>query len=173
MRAATSGAASPTIAPTGLPAAVGHVLHAADDLALEALLVEVALAGDDDVGGGDGVVQIELVGDELEPGQQSTAERHERAGDAARRAGAVDLAHVDAVLVLVDLRQPLQPAGEQLDLRRLTRPSAGRTPRPRRGSGCARRRRRAASRRAGDAARGWPAARRSRRRWSPSRRGRR
>ena len=62
----------------------------------------------DHVGGGDRVVQIELVGDEVEPGQQAAAERDERAGDPARRTGAVDLAHVDAVVLLVDLRQPLQ-----------------------------------------------------------------
>ena len=40
MRAATSGAASPTIAPDRLARRLGQRLHAADDLALEALLVE-------------------------------------------------------------------------------------------------------------------------------------
>ena len=51
------------------------------------------------------------------PGHQPTAERDERAGDAARRAGAVDLAHVDAVVVLIDLGESLQATGQQLDLR--------------------------------------------------------
>ena len=49
--AATSASASPTITTTGVPAARGQLADAADDLAVEALGVEVALAGDDHVGG--------------------------------------------------------------------------------------------------------------------------
>ena len=45
----------------------GQGLHTADDLAVEALLVEVALAGDHHVGGDDGIVQVELICDQFEP----------------------------------------------------------------------------------------------------------
>ena len=48
---------------------------------------------------------------------------------------ALELGHVDAVVLQVHLGQPLQPPAQQLDLRRRSRPSAGRTRRPRRGTG--------------------------------------
>ena len=64
------------------------------------------------------VVQVQFVGHQIEAGQQPATERHQRAGDAAGRAGAVDLAHVDAVVLLVDLGQASQATGQQLHLRR-------------------------------------------------------
>ena len=63
-------------------AAGGELAHAADDLALEALGVEVALAGDDDVGGGDPLVELDVLGDEVE-----AARRAGRRARPARRPG--------------------------------------------------------------------------------------
>ena len=102
----------------GDPGASSHRLHAADHLAVEALLVEEALAGDDEIGGGDRVVEVELVGDELEARHELAAECEQRPGQSARRAAAVDLAHVDAVLLGVDLGDAFEPSLEQADLRR-------------------------------------------------------
>ena len=79
------------------PGRGGELAHAADDLAVEALGVEVALAGDDDVGRGEALVEVELVGDELEAGHEPAAERGEPAGQAAGRAAAVERGDVDAV----------------------------------------------------------------------------
>jgi hypothetical protein len=47
------------------PGQCGDTGDAADDLALEALRVEVPLAGHDEVGACDGVVQSDLVGDQV------------------------------------------------------------------------------------------------------------
>ena len=76
----------PTIAATGTPNSPASAGHAADDLALEALPVEMAFAGDHEVGALDRVVQAELVGDQLEAGHELAAERGQHPGDPARRA---------------------------------------------------------------------------------------
>ena len=52
-----------------------HCLHATDDLALKALLVEEALASDHKLGLHDAIVQIEFVDNEIEARLQATAER--------------------------------------------------------------------------------------------------
>ena len=84
--------------------------------------------------------QVELVGHERRT--RAPAGRPTAASPPARPPAAPapsSAAHVDAVVGLVDLGQPLEPAPQQLDLGRPTPPSAGRTPRRRRRSACARR----------------------------------
>ena len=98
--------------------ASGEPCHAADHLAVEALRVDEALAGDHEVGRADAVRQVELVGQQVEAGEQLATEGQQPTGEAARRAGAGDAADVDAVLLLVDLGETLEPPGEQLHLRR-------------------------------------------------------
>ena len=61
----------------------GELAHAADDLALEALRIEVALTGHDRVGGGDLLRQLDVLGHQLEPGHDPTAERRQTAGEPA------------------------------------------------------------------------------------------
>ena len=67
MRLLTSGSTSPTTAATGRSASAHIACTTTDDLALEALHIEIALAGDDQLGLRDVVVQVEFVGHELEP----------------------------------------------------------------------------------------------------------
>ena len=106
---------------------------AADHLALEALLVEVALAGDDEVGAVEPVGEVDLVGDQFEPGYQPAAERRQRPGQPACGAAPRDRRDVDAVLLAVHLMRAVRGGRvEQRDLRPAWRPSAGRTPRRRR-----------------------------------------
>ena len=66
----------------------------------------------------DSVVEIELIGDEVEARDQQTAERRERTREPARRARALDRRHVDPVVLVVHLREPLEASGEQPYLRR-------------------------------------------------------
>ena len=60
----------------------GPLEHAADDLALEARDVELALAGDDELGAVERGVEPGGLGDDVEAGLEARAER----GEAARRA---------------------------------------------------------------------------------------
>ncbi len=90
---------------------------AADHLAVEAGAVESAFTGDHDVGAVEVVVEIQLVGDELESGNESPAERGQRAAEAAGRAAALDRGDVERELLAEHLREALQPSGEQLHLR--------------------------------------------------------
>ena len=147
--------------------------HASDDLAVQALLVEVALAGDHDVGGGDPVVELDVLGHEVEPADETSADGGEPTGQPARRAGAVERGDVDAVLVEVAPGQLLEPRRQAGRPRRDSPPSAGRRSPPPRRSRCARRRRpRTPSPAAGPGC-ATPRWRRVRRRSSPSRRARR
>ena len=72
---------------------------AADDLAGEARRVEPAFTGDHEVGAVEMVVEIEFVGDEFETGNESPAERSQRAAEAAGRAAALDRGDVVAELL--------------------------------------------------------------------------
>ena len=76
----------------GSAARGGDVAHAADHLAVEALGVEVALAGDDDIGDVDPLVELEVLGDEVEPADEASAEGGQSTGQPAGRAAAVELA---------------------------------------------------------------------------------
>ena len=116
---ARSGTTSPTTATHGTPAARGQLDHAADHLALEGLLVEEALAGDDEVGALDPVVEVELVGHHVEARHQRRPGRGQPAGQAAggarrRRASRTSTPWS----AQVDLGQALEPAAQQLDLGR-------------------------------------------------------
>ncbi len=115
---AASSSASPTITTAGRPTERGQVAHAADDLAVEALRVEVPLAGDDHVGGARPLLQVDVLGDELEAADEPAAERGEAAGEPTRGAGAVELGHVDAELLAVAGGELLEPRRQQGDLRR-------------------------------------------------------
>ena len=64
------------------------------------------------------VEQVELVGDQLEAGHQPRPHRRQATGQPAGRARSFDVAHVDAEVLEVHLRQPLEPAAQQLDLGR-------------------------------------------------------
>ena len=92
--------------------------HPADHLALEALRVEEALGGDHEVGPLDAVVELDLVGDQVEARHQAGTGGGQPAGQAAGGAGALELADVDAVLGPVHLGQALEAAAEQLHLGR-------------------------------------------------------
>ena len=150
----------------------GEGRDAADDLALEALLVEEALAGDHEVGAFEPRVELHLVGHEVEPAHQPTAGRGQAAGETTGGPGPLEGEHVDAVIVEVHLGQPLEAPPQELDLR------GGRTllrceDRPRRrgrARGC--RTRRSARCPSGGRSGAGPAARPARRRWSPIHRGR-
>ena len=96
----------------------GEGTDPADDLAVETLGVEVALAGDDDVGGGDPLVEADVFGDEVETRDQTGADRQQPAGQTAGRASAVDVLHVDAILVAVALGESPQASLQQPDLGR-------------------------------------------------------
>ncbi len=170
---ATSGSASPTMTTTGRPAGGGEVADAADDLAVEALGVEVALAGDDDVGVADPLVELDVLGDEVEPADEASAEGGQPAGQPAGRTGAVELGHIDAVLDGVAPGELFQPRRQQGDLGGPWHPSAARTRRRRRRSGCARRTPPARRRRATWPGCAGPRPHRARHPSSPSRRGRR
>ena len=142
-------------------------------LALEAQRVQEALRGDDEVGSLDALVEVHLVGHQVEPAHQPGARRRQPAGQPSRGAGALHGQDVDAVVGPVHLRQPLQAAAQQLDLRgrrTLLRRERGRRLEER-DAGVARDDQVDAlqPRRAGGA----PAWRPARRRSSPSRRGRR
>ena len=67
----------------GRPARRASSHDAADHLALEALRVEVALTGDDDVGRAEAGVELGVVGDQIEPGAEAAAERRQPAGQPA------------------------------------------------------------------------------------------
>src|SRR5215203_4442691 len=91
-----------------------HRLYATDDLALEALLVEKALARDDEIGRNDAIVQVEFVGHQVEPGHELAPECHEPTGEAAGGPGTRHLADIDAELLPVQLHQPLESTAQQL-----------------------------------------------------------
>jgi hypothetical protein len=64
---------------------------------LQALLVEAAFARDDEVRGGDPRFEADLRGDHVEAAHQASAEEgHQAEAEAAGRAGAGDVAWVDA-----------------------------------------------------------------------------
>ena len=117
----------------------GQLQNPADHLAVEALPVEIALAGDDDVGRAEPVVQVDVVGDEVEAGDQPSADREQSAGEPAGGARAVDVADVDAEASDVVLGDPVEPGREQVAPGPASRPSAVRTRWRRRRSGSARR----------------------------------
>ena len=96
---------------------VGHLRDPADDLAVEGLVVQEPLAGHHQVGGLDHLVQAQVVGHHLEARHQPCPRARQAAGEATRGAAALEGRDVHAVLVEVDLHQPLEPAFEQLDLR--------------------------------------------------------
>ena len=74
----------------------GPLEHAADDLALEARDVELALAGDDELGAVERGVEPRGLRDDVEAGLEPRAERGEPAGETTRGAAAFDLGDVDA-----------------------------------------------------------------------------
>ena len=78
----------------------------------------MALAGDHEVGTLDVVVQIELLGHQLEPRCEGATQRGEQAGDAACGARAVDLGHVDVELVAIPVGELFEPTRQHPDLRR-------------------------------------------------------
>ena len=71
-----------------MPASAASAATPPTTLPAKLVRVEPALAGDDEVGAVEVVVEIEFVGDEFEAGDESTAERGERAAEAAGRAAA-------------------------------------------------------------------------------------
>ena len=87
-----------------------------DHLARGAGVVEASLAGDHQVGAVEVVVEVELVGDQLEARQQRPTECSQRAPEPARSAAAGDRGDVDAEVVAEHLRHPVQTPGEQCDL---------------------------------------------------------
>ena len=93
-------------------------MHAADDLALEALCVEVAFTRDHELTGLEHVVQVELVGHEVEAGHQASAQRCQRASEATGRTPAFDLGHIDTELRTVHLDQAIEASGQHPHLRR-------------------------------------------------------
>ena len=93
---------------------VGRPLeHPADDLALEARDVELALAGDDELGAVERGVEPGGLRDDLEAGLEPGTERGEPAGEPAGRAAALELGDVDARPLPVDPGELLEPAGQQ------------------------------------------------------------
>ena len=117
MRSGASSYTCPAMATTGHTEPLGQRGDAADDLALEGLLVEEALAGDHEVGALDGARRGR-------PRRRRGRSPRTSAPPAAARPPASPpaapapsrVAHVDAVLVEVDLGQPLEAPAEQLDL---------------------------------------------------------
>ena len=118
MRSPAASYTWPAIATTGTPSARGERRDAADHLALEALLVEEALAGDHEVGALEALVEADLVGHQVEPAHQLAAGRRQPTAEPAGGAGALEREHVDAVLVEVHLGEPLEATTQQLDLGR-------------------------------------------------------
>ena len=95
---------------------LGQRRHAADHLAVERLVVEEALTGDDEVGALEVLVEGDLVGDDVEPRHQLGPDRGQPAGQPAGRAAALEGLHVDARLLEEHLGEALEATGEQLHL---------------------------------------------------------
>ena len=106
----------------------GQLDHAADDLAVERLRVEEPLAGDDQVGLLDRLVEIRP---RRRPGRSPTrasAPTHgEPAGQSAGAPAPSSVGHVDAVLVVVHLRPGARGGARAARPGPASRPSAGRT----------------------------------------------
>src|SRR5205823_321419 len=90
--------------------------HAPDGLAVERLLVEIALPGDDEIGPLHPVGQLDRLGDDVEARYELRPDGGEPAGEAARRARAGYVADVDAELLLVQLRHAFEAPAQQFDL---------------------------------------------------------
>ena len=90
----------------------GELADAADHLAVEALGVEEALAGHHHVGRDEAVVEVDVVGHQVEAAEQASPERRQPARQPARRAAADERAHVDAELLLVAVGEAVETGGE-------------------------------------------------------------
>lgn len=90
--------------------------HATDHLSVERLRVEVPLAGHHQLGVLDRLWKTHLIRNELEPLDQSGADRGESTRQTARCAREVELGDVHTVLVPVHLSETFQPSAEQLHL---------------------------------------------------------
>lgn len=90
--------------------------HATDGLALERLRVEVALAGDHQVGGLDQILEPEPFGNHVESGDKLRSDGREAAGETARRSGAGQIADVDAVIGDERVGEAFEPPLQQFDL---------------------------------------------------------
>ena len=108
--ARTEGSAPPTTQRTGSGPAPGpgQVEDAAGDLAFEAGRVEVAFAGDDEVGVFEAGGQADDPGHEVEARFEAGAEDGQAAAETARGAGARDGGDVDADLGAVAPRRSLR-----------------------------------------------------------------
>ena len=116
--AATSASTSPAMITTRHAGHRGPLAHPADDLAVEALRVEVALAGDDDVGRGQRDRRARRAPPPARSPARAARRRPPAPGEPTGGAAALDLGDVDAVLVGVPLGELLEAGGEQPDLGR-------------------------------------------------------
>ena len=101
---------------SGVPARPGQREHAPGHLAVERGRVEVALAGDDQVGPLHPLGQAHQLGDEVEARLDPRAERDQATGEAPGGAGAGHRRHVDAGLAPVARGDVGQAAPERLHL---------------------------------------------------------
>ena len=93
------------------------VENSGDDLAFEACGVELSLPRDREVGVGERGVEADRLGDHIETGSESRAEGDETAGQATGGTTAFDPGDIHSGARLVLLRDEIEPAGEQCDLR--------------------------------------------------------
>jgi hypothetical protein len=92
----------------GLSERAGEVGDAHGAFTMERLRVEAAFAGDDEVGGGDAIAQVNEFSDEIEStGESGPAEAHEAEAEAAGGARAGDFMVIDAQIALHDVSEPL------------------------------------------------------------------
>ena len=82
--AATSSSASPTITTIRRPDAPASSQTPPTTLPSRLCAIEVSLAGDDDVRGLDPLLEVDVLGDEVEPADEAPAERGETAGETRR-----------------------------------------------------------------------------------------
>ncbi|GHE50949.1 hypothetical protein GCM10018785_20970 [Streptomyces longispororuber] len=115
MRALADGARERQYGPPGPLGAAGHLGR---DLAARRLVVQGALGGDDQVGAGKPGVQVDVVEQHVEAGQQPGADRGEARAEAAGGAGAGPEAEVggDAEVAGDDVGPALQARGQLLHL---------------------------------------------------------
>ncbi len=110
----------------GAPAGSGEIEDAAGDLAFEGRGVEVALAGDDEVGILEAGGKADEVRHEVEAGEEAGAQHEQAAAEAACGAGSGGRGDVDAHFGAVTGGQVVETLCEELDLARAWPLFAGR-----------------------------------------------
>lgn len=102
----------------GLARSLGDRLHATDNFAAKALLVEKSFTGDDQISGIGLVVQVQFVGDQVESGHQLSPERDECTGETTSGTAPGDFADVKPVVLQIHLGETLESTDQHRHLSR-------------------------------------------------------